>query len=189
VNAMDKGMAYQPLSHSHSRTARQLEERGARRIIVPLRPMHERLVSGAKAHLKIGQRQRLGIQPGDRDAANIMVTAMRTSSSKRLRKAYWFTAAASDYLHNLDGTAKLLFLCANNMTAQFNELMTRLDLCHVNMSSADQVPTAADRLHKDVRGKPSQDQNPLTPENLAWVQAEYAEDYRLYAQHCPPWTA
>lgn len=120
------------------------------------------------------------------DAVNNYVSALRevgTDMHREMmdatigyRRQQYMLPTVQYYLKDTLGKAKLHFLCLHNLTDEFNALADEYGLkhkmhayVHVNTNSSSDMTVV---------------QNRYTEANAAWVEQVYAEDIKLFYEHC-----
>ena len=182
---------HQHVPHDHECTMRDLEEAGATHVMVTVRHPAERIYSGIK---RILEGIKLDIWSGriffqafkGPGAANDYITALRLPHDPRHMLAMgltlgdqrkdsylkWMLPLYPFYLRGALRIAQLEYLCTDHLTADFNSVAERWQL---NIT----LPEGAGEQHRSHSLV-----TPLDGANLAWLEAMYAADMKLWAEHC-----
>ena len=115
-------------------------------------------------------------------AANDYVLALRSPQSPLHRLAMNITLGDENlnfmlpvdefYSQGALGTARVEYVCTENLAADFNRIAARWQLNITLLAAPTHSHTSTASLE------------PLHPANLAWVEATYAADFRLWKAHC-----
>ena len=172
------------MAHDHGCRLLDLENLGARRIVVPLRHPAERLASGVKNGLMSGKawlrraRGRGGWLSGQPESryTRALVAHMRTArraepASPFVRPTTWWVSGMRRA--SARRNVSVAFLCTCRLSADFAAALQR-------WGAAPVLPAPT---HNSSGEYP---QEPLSPDELAWVEAAYASDVQLVRKHCSP---
>ena len=190
--------------HNHDCTLRDLEERGADRIMVTLRHPAARISSGVSRRIAgkphpAGSKESkwanqlfseafVGQGRGGKTVAEAYVSALRNVTDPLHgtalevtvgpRKQNYMVPVMEYYLEGPLGRAEVTFLCMETFVDGYKDAFLRW---------WGWVPP--DGLHRHISKKSSHESafvlSQFSKESLAWIEETYAEDIALYKKHCP----
>ena len=185
--------------HDHGCTLRDMEERGARRVLVALRYPLARILSGINRRLEGNAiwkpsnalfYETFGGHEEDTKAAESYFAAFRNESDPLHGLAYNITVCPycmnfilpySFYLEGSLGLADVAFLCMETLEEDFKAAILRWRGGGPEAKNFGKNHHASKHSSSNVSMLYSR----FSEESIDWVERAYASDIALYRKHCP----
>jgi hypothetical protein len=178
--------------HDHDCTLRDMEERGARRILVTLRHPLARISSGVARRLegKASKKtaNRIFFENFKEGGVEAYITALRNEldpfhdvamkATVGERRQSYMLPITQFYLDNSLGLAGVTFLCLETLDDDYEAAFQRWGTEPKKKLQTENTSKVSSRNSTSVLLR-------FSPESIQWVAQTYAADIALYKKHCP----